>query len=102
MSVVAVGFVIVVLIAGLVLGCVIPIRFCGHIRGFQSGMLFGGIVSLLGAMMAGNLVGGLGEKFLGTDIGVPLGLFVGCSAGMCLSNCFMGSIGALASRMFRA
>ena len=67
MNVVAVGLVIVVLITGLVLGCVIPIRFCGHIRGFQSGMLFGGIVSLLGAMMAGNVVGGLGEEFLRTE-----------------------------------
>ena len=102
MSVVAGGLVIVLMTAGLVLGCVIPIRFCGHIRGFVSGMFFGGIVSLLGALMAGNLVGGLGEEFLGTGVGVPLGLFVGCSAGMCLSNCFMGSIGALASRMFRA
>jgi hypothetical protein len=102
MNVVAVGLVILAVTAGLVLGCVIPIRYCGHVRGFQAGMLFGGIVSLLGAMMTGHVVGGLGEEFLGTGVGVPLGLSVGCSGAMCLSNCFMGLIGALASCMFRA
>lgn len=62
--------------------------------GFTAGMLIGAPIWLASAMLIGHVGGASGEATLGTDIGVPIGLFIGMTGGSLLGIAVSGSVGA--------
>ena len=89
-----VGLVILSLVVAIGLGYLVPLRygFNGLHFSFLGGMLAGSPVVVLGGMMAGGVIGGLGEEWLGTTFGVPIGLFIGCFAGVAGLNYLCGGL----------
>jgi hypothetical protein len=68
-------------LSGLAIGCALPLLVFRS-QAAIAGMVAAGLsVTLLGSMMAGLLVAGWGEVWLGMEVGVPLGLFLGCGLG---------------------
>jgi hypothetical protein len=78
MNYVGVGLVLVALLGGIALGFVPPLRLAGHRPGFTAGVLAGGLFSVGSSMPVAFVAAGWGEELLGLDVGVPVGLFLGC------------------------
>jgi len=86
------------LTAGLVAGFVVPLRFCGHLHGFGTGMLIGGLPAALGGMQVAYLVAAWCEH-LGSFL-IPIGLLLGAFLGSCILSTITGMIGVLIARLF--
>jgi|SRR4030095_9358220 hypothetical protein len=94
-------FVTLGVLTGLSTGYYLTIRAFGDLPGFTTGVIWTGLISGLGALMAGYLLASLGEEFLGKRDGVLLGLFLGTLVGAALLSSIGGFIGVLVSRYFR-
>jgi hypothetical protein len=95
-------FVVAAMVLGIGLGVFWPLRVGAGVPGFATGMLRGALFELAVSMLTAHLFGGWGEALLGTDVGVPLGIFVGCFVGAAASCFTFGAVGALVSRLRRS
>ena len=93
MQYISASLVILTLIVAFGLGFLIPLRYGPHVAGYIGGMLAGSSITLLAGLMVGYMTAGQGEEWLGTDFGVPIGLFIGCFSVAVLLNYFFGSLG---------
>ena len=100
MRYIPVGLLMLSVISGFTLGFLIPLRWHSRYAGFKGGLAVGIIITFLGGFMFGNMVGGWGEELLG-QIGVPIGLLVGCFIGALVLNYVWGSIGLGVVALFR-
>jgi hypothetical protein len=82
---------------GITLGVVIPVLGLGLKYGFRVGLIVGLVgcppITLLSAVLSAYILASAGEELLGTVVGVPIGLFLGCLLGAAFFTFLFGVAG---------
>lgn len=99
MALLSVALVLAAMSVGIASGLSLSLKCFCRAAGFCKGAAIGGIVTLLTSLMCGQLLAGLGEEWLGTTVGVPLGLGAGCFVGAYTANTIAGAAGFLIARV---
>lgn len=98
----SISAVLIAMLGGVVVGLRLLVTMAERQPGFIGGVLIGLPLVLVCGFMAAHLLGGWCEDWLGTQVGVPLGIFGGLTLGIVVAGSILGGFSSLLWRMLAA